>query len=244
MYSPKIVYSALRDIYREEVEALSSAEIKEVDDESPESRLAHHLMVLYAWGEIGTEKDGLIEAFFEKAPSVITSKALSHIGRDLDSNSRTEEPECIKRFKELWDWRLNLAGGIDKTPKKNLAAFGRWFASGKCGDQWAFERLEAVLKRTDIGESDLFVFRHMLKVFKDFPRESLRCLRLFIDHNQDQWFFGHKEEDVWKILEAALQMPGQEIKDTAEEIVHLLGSKGYLQYRELLKKETAWPEDC
>jgi len=41
---------------------------------------------------------------------------------------------------------------------------------------------------------------------------------------------------MWSILESALAMDDPVIRNAAEEIVHLLGSKGYMQYRELLKK--------
>jgi hypothetical protein len=40
------------------------------------------------------------------------------------------------------------------------------------------------------------------------------------------------------ILEAGLAMDDPTIRDAAEEIAHLLGSKGCLQYRALLRTQT------
>ena len=73
-------------------------------------------------------------------------------------------------------------------------------------------------------------------MFSSFPRESLRCLRLFVDQNDDQWFFmrAGKDKGAWKLLEQAMASADAGIREAAEEIVHLLGSKGYLEYRELL----------
>ena len=231
----KSVFRLLKDVFRAEVELLADWKADKEDHASPQLRLSEYLMVFYAWGEADTDPGGIIEAFFRMAPAKLTTKAIDFIGRDLEHDD-TSNPAIVERFKKLWDWRIEIAGGIDKVPKEDLSTFGCWFASGKCGEAWAFSHLENVLRRTDIGRSKNFVFEHMADVFKDYPKESLRCLRLFIDRNQDTWFFGHKEKGVWNILEAGLAMDDPAIKDAAEEIVHLLGSKGYLQYRELLKK--------
>lgn len=77
----------------------------------------------------------------------------------------------------------------------------------------------------------------MSEVFGEYPAEPLRCLNLFMKKNDDLWFFGHKEKGVWSILEQAMQHENPEIWKQAENIIHLLGSKGYLEYRELLKRD-------
>lgn len=236
MFSGRILFDLLGEVYRQEVERLSGRETDDDEYGTPEIRLADHLMILCAWGTIGTEKGGLVDTFFRKANHKLTAKALDFVGRDLHGE-KTLEPEYVERFKALWDWRLEMAGGIDKTPRDDLASFGWWFASGKCGDAWAFERLEKVLERTDIPHPNMFVFNYMAGVSKDYPKQSLRCLRLFIDRNRDEWFFGRKKEAVWNILASALAMEDPAIKGEAESLVHLLGSKGYLQYRELLSKK-------
>jgi hypothetical protein len=77
----------------------------------------------------------------------------------------------------------------------------------------------------------------MRHVFKDYPEQSLRCLNLFIEKNDDPFFFLHrKREGVWRILEQGLAHEDIKIQKEAENIIHLLGSKGFLEYRELLKR--------
>jgi hypothetical protein len=231
----KSAFRVLKDIFHKEVDALANWKPDNDEDVSPQIQLSDYLMVFYAWGEADTELGGIIEAFFRIAPAKLTAEALEFIGRDLAQKDPSDP--VIERFKKLWDWRIEIAGGIDKVPKEDLSTFGCWFASGKCGEAWAFSHLEKVLQRTDIGRPKNFVFEHMADIFEKYPAESLRCLRLFIDRNQTPWFFGHKEKGVWNILEAGLAMDDPAIRDAAEEIVHLLGSKGYLPYRELLQKK-------
>ena len=139
-------------------------------------------------------------------------------------------------YKALWSWRVEKAGGTEKIPDAELAAFSWWFASGLCGDDWAFPYLEKTLERTDIEYSNYDVFEHMSSIFMTYPGQSLRCLRLFIDKNNEPWFFDlEREEGVWKILEQGLSHEDSIVRNDAEDIVHMLGAKGYLQYRELLK---------
>ncbi len=77
----------------------------------------------------------------------------------------------------------------------------------------------------------------MNQVFKDHAKESLRCLRLFIENNDDPWFLQlHMKTDVFEVLEQGVAHENLEICEAAVDIVHLLGSKGYFQYRALLKK--------
>ena len=124
-------------------------------------------------------------------------------------------------------------------PEKELSAFGWWFSGGHFDPAWSYENLEAALTRTGVSRSNLYVFEYMSSIFGDFPRESLRCVRLFIGKNDDPWFFvsNRKQKGIWTILEQGLQHPDAEVRKESQSIVHLLGSKGHLEYRDLLKDD-------
>ncbi len=238
LYSRRLghnVTSLIMDIYREEILTLKGKAIGEDTHKSPETRLAEHVVVLYLSGECGLEHDSLIDLLFRIAPEEICAHTLDFIGRDTN---RPEPPERIvlKKMKELWEWRVKQGGGIASMPRKELSTFGWWFAGGHFEDEWAFKWLEEVLKCTGISRSNLFVFERMSEVFADHPAESLRCLSLFMEKNDDPWFFGHKEKGVWSILEQGVQHKDPNIHDQAEDIIQRLGAKGYLEYRELLKR--------
>jgi len=128
--------------------------------------------------------------------------------------------------------------------KPELSAFGWWFACGRFGADWTYRRLEQVLERTNVEQANLFVIQRMAATVAQYPSAALRCLRLFIEGTQDPWGLGSagsgpKPDTPWYVLETCLAMDDPEIRERAEDIVHLLGSKGFLEYRELLRRDPA-----
>ena len=122
-------------------------------------------------------------------------------------------------------------------PEKELSAFGWWFSGGSFDPAWSFQYLAIALKQAGVSRSNLYVFEYMSTIFESYPQESLRCIQLFIDNNDDPWFFvsNRKQKGIWAILEQGVQHADPEIRKESESIIHLLGSKGHLDYRELLK---------
>jgi hypothetical protein len=230
------VTRTVMNIYREEALGLKGKQIGDKAYKSPETRLAEHVVLLYLWGEYGLEDNSLIDIFFKTAPSQLTAHAMDFIARDT-YGAKVPVPAITERMKALWDWRVKRVGGPNKMSKEEMSAFGWWFASGQFDAAWAFRHLEETLKRTGIGRSNLQVFERMSVLFSGHPHEALRCLRLFIDRNDDPWFFRspRKKEGARTLLEQAMNSTDAAIVEKAEEIIHLLGSKGYLEYRELLK---------
>lgn len=239
LYTP--VYDIVRNVYREEVERLAEKSVKEDSSRTPEKRLVEHVVVLYVRGKVGLDDNDLVDVLFRKAPEELTAYAMDFIGRSMNGRGPIES-EAVKKFKALWDWRAKVTEDMKTMLDKELSAFGWWFASGLFDDDWTFPYFETVLKRTLINQSKRYVFEHMSRVFKDHSKESLQCLRLFIEKNDDPWFLQpHMKTGVLQVLEQGVAHENPEIREAAVDIVHLLGSKGYLQYRVLLKtiSETA-----
>lgn len=239
LYGGRIYSSVTKiamDIYREEVLRLKGKQIGGKMYKSPETRLAEHIVLLYLWGEYGLEDNSLIDMFFKIAPSQLTVHTMDFLGRDTH-DAKTHEPVITERMKALWDWRVERVGGPDKMPNEELSAFGWWFAGGQFDAAWALSRLEETLKRTGVSRSSMQVCERLSALFSGHPREALRCLRLFIDKNADPWFFlrARKQQGAWTLLEQAMNSKDDAVRDKAEEIIHLLGSKGYLEYREMLR---------
>lgn len=228
------VFGVIRCIYEEEVRALIVKTFEEDVYRSPETKLVEHVVIMYAREKVTLDEGDLLHIIFSSAPTEVRAYAIDFMGRSM--RWELEQP-MIDRFKEFWEWRIKKVGGIIEITDQELSAFGWWFASGRCGEDWAFPYLEKTLKQTDIGKSNREVFEHINSIFGNYPKQSLRCLRLFVYKNQDPWFFHpHEDEAVWKILEKGIAYDDSEIQEAAEGIIHLLGSKGYLLYRELLKK--------
>jgi len=227
----------LMDIYREEVLRRKGRQIGENTYKSPETRLAEHIVMMYLWGEYGLEDDSLIDLFFKTVPSQLTAHAMDFLGRDTCGVSASE-PAMTEKMKALWEWRVKQAGGPANMPKEELSAFGWWFAGRQFDVAWTFRHLEETLKRTGVGRSKQQVFERMSTVFPNYPNESLRCLRLLAERNDDPWLFrgSRNQKEVWSLLEQAMKNTDDKVRDAAESIIHLLGSKGFLEYRGLLKK--------
>ena len=231
------VAKVLTEIYREEVLKLRGKDLGDKQSRTPEAHLVEHIVILHLWDDAHTlDEGGLVDLLFKNAPVQLTAHAMSFMARAA-CRQPPLEAKVRERMKALWEWRVRQVGGPDKMPKEELSGFGWWFACGAFDAGWAFGYLEAALKQTDIGHSRLQVFERLNEAFATHPQESLRCLRLFIDRNEDPWFCrgGRQQKGVWALLEQAIASSDSAIRDPAEDIVHLLGSKGYLEYRELLK---------
>jgi hypothetical protein len=233
-------YDAVRPLYFEAVSRLAASHAQEDDDRSPDHKLTEHVIMLYARERVSLNPDDLLTLLFSVAPVDLTAHAMEVIGKIMQD---TPPPAASlkDRFKALWEWRVQTAGGMEKIPDKELSAFGWWFASGGFGAEWDFSCLEKILQRTSLGLSQQFACDRMATLFKDYPAQSLRCLRLLLDRNDDHWFFyPDRERGVWRILEQGMSHPDPSIKASAEEIIHLLGSRGFLEYRELRNPSVSW----
>jgi len=235
LYNP--VFDVISGIYAQEVKALAGKTVKEDHYRSAEHRLVEHVAILYARKKVDLAKDGLVDVLFRTAPETLTFHAIEFIGRSLFENDL--KPDVVPLFVKLWEWRVNdVAGGVAKMPLKELSAFSWWFASGRCDPAWAFKYLQEALQRTGISRSNHFVFERMTELFPKYPEESMHCLRSFIDRNDDPWFLrgSRRQKGVWTLLEQAVKSDVPGIKDRAIDILNLLGSKGYLEFRELMPK--------
>lgn len=240
VYVPQIykqVCDLIKGIYRDEIRRLATDESRKRGYHDLAQKLGEHAAVIYARGWDDLAEGSLVDLFFANAPEELRAHVLGFLGRDLRKDTPLGD-DTVARFKRLWEWRVTALAGADKVAEKELGEFGWWFASGRCGEEWALDHLETVLLRTGALSDEMGVFEHMAQVFEQFPKESLRCLKLYVEKTQNPWFFGlAREGGPWEILRKGIAHEAAEVCEASEEIVHLLGSKGYLQYREILKME-------
>lgn len=232
------LYEKLIPIYLEEVELLQDRKIPEKKYRSYEHRLAEHVVLLYAWEKVGLEADSLVDKFFHVAPSALTAHAMEFLGWDMKRNQ--DEPvdfEVQTRMKELWDWRIGICEGAENLPSEELQAFGYWFAWGEFDPAWALPYLLIVIRGPGLGHANSYVFERMAQVFSQEPERILELTEEFVETNTDPWFYvgSRKERGIWNLLQQAVHHPIAAIQSKAREIVNLVGSKGHLEFRELLK---------
>jgi hypothetical protein len=225
------------DQYAAALDRLGKVKEKKTWIADPGERLAEHLMFFYWRGKIAIEHPrGLLNRFWSQAPESIRAHALGFIGRKFESTKETIPPEILQRLQFLWEQRLSAAKEKPNSHKREMAAFGWWFISGKFEDSWIMAQLIEALKISGKMEISESVVEKLASLAQPMPYETIKCLELLVKGDRDGW-----DIDMWRghariILSSALQSGNKEASATAENVIHYFGSRGYLDFRDLLKK--------
>jgi len=200
----------------------------------PDERLANHLIVFYARGKIDlSDPEGKFYKFWTKASDKLRGHALAHAGELLQREM--PPPEILKRLQALWESRLAVAKVSPDNHKAEMAAFGWWFVSKKFDDKWAIDQLIESLEISGKTKPDHLVIEQLANTSRSIPKESVRCLELMIKGDEEGWRIYSWRKHAQEILATAIQSPDFEVVQAAENLVHYLGSKGYFEFRDLLK---------
>jgi hypothetical protein len=229
------VFDVLREQYRHAVERIGCRRDDTRWLADPDEKLAEHLMVFYWRGKLSLD-DPLLTAFWEKASDTLRGHAFSFVGRALKQTSGEIPAEVLDRLTQLWEVRLALAKQFQSPADlvKEMAAFGWWFVSDKFDVGWAIAQLSESLRLVHKTEPDHMVLEHLAKSVETHPMESAECLRMIAEGDREGWNLYASRDHVRRILEVALQNPtaGEE----AKRIIHYLGSRGFLEFRNLLER--------
>ena len=233
-YAYDSVFELLREQYRYAVEHISETPTKEGHLAEPDEQLAEHLMALYWRGKLDYERSSdLLRRFYEKAPEKLRRHAIEFVGRSL-KNTYDVPSEILERLKRFWQWRVEEAAGTSQAGE--LVAFGWWFVSGKFNDAWAVEQLRTALELTGKVKPDFIVAEHLAKLASNMPREAVECLRLTVEGDKDNLAIHGWREHARTILERALASSDRQTHDAGENLVHELGARGHLSFRDLLPR--------
>lgn len=223
----------LREQYRYAIDRIGSHHDDTRLPANPDHRLAEHLMVFY-WRGLLSPDDLLFTTFWEKAPVSLRGHALRFIGQALRRTEEAIPPEILERLKNLWEMRLENAKSAQQSldHMHEMAAFGWWFVSDKFDRDWAMAQLLESLRLAKRTDPDHWVLEHLIRTVKTHPVQSVQCLKIIVEECREMWTLYAGEEEIRQILSVALQNPNT--RKTAEGIVHYLGSRGFLEFRELL----------
>jgi len=115
-----------------------------------------------------------------------------------------------------------------------LAGFGWWFASGKFGDKWALPELITAVKLCGRMESDHFVVERLAKVAPGAPLEAIQALAALAESDKEGWSISGWLEEARTIFSTAHERSDAATREAAEDLIHRLGARGYLGFRDLL----------
>lgn len=198
-------------------------------DESP-TRLAHHLVVLYGRGR--PEAEPLLTEFFNRAPQWLRGDAIGHIGWSLGEGGEIPE-NVIRRFQSLWESRRALAEKSPADFAKELSSFGSWAAVQNFPTIWILTELARLLPLVDELDRDHAVMERLVREAAQYPVETTRVATLMVDREVG-WSLSSWEHELEAILKAVLASDSNEAKNLANDLINLLGRKGYLSFRTLL----------
>jgi hypothetical protein len=203
----------------------------------PEERLAEHLMLMYGRGKLALEPPtGLLGRFFEKAPGRVRGRAIEFIGRRLRDNKGDIPPAVIQRFGALWERRMERARSAPAESVEELANFGWWFVSQKFDEAWALRQLEEALRLAKNADPSMMmmVAETLASVAARRPREAVRCLEELVEADREGWGILGSEGQALTILATAMGGGDAEARETATALIHRLGRRGRLGFRDLL----------
>lgn len=230
------VLDILREQYRHAVERLGCRRDDTRWRGNPDERLTEHLMAFYWRGKLSLE-DPLFRTFWEKAPDGVRGHAIEFVGRALKQTEGDIPAEILERLKQLWELRLAIAKKAQQPSdfEKEMAAFGWWLVSDKFDVAWAIAQLSESLQLVHRTDPEHMVLEHLAKTVEKHPKKSAECLRMIAKGDREGWNLYASRDHIRRILEVALQNPTAGTE--AERIIHYLGSRGFLEFRNLLEGE-------
>jgi len=233
----KDVLHVLRDEYARAVERIGAVSTEIPSWESADEHLASHLMTFYGHGDLTLDTtQGLLSRFFARASDSLRGHAIGFIGRGFCNSEAEIDSDVLERFRTLWEWRMEVASAADspESHRAELSAFGWWFASGKFDDTWAIEQLHKVLEIVGRVEPDHKVAERLATLAGDMPLLATQCLRLMIEGDKEDWRVHMWKDEARAILSTALGSSDKKAHDLAEDVVHRLGARRFLEFRDLL----------
>lgn len=232
------VFEVLRDQYAAAIERLDARREERRQLGDPDDRLAEHLMTFYWRGKLDTDgPESLLTRFWNRASEEIRGHALDFIGRSLYNLKDNVTHQTLERLMNLWRGRLTVAKE-SATPDihgAEMAAFGWWFVSEKFEDAWAIKQLGEALKMVGKTEPDDMVIERLASLSRTMPRDAVQCLEGLVKGDREDWRIHGWREHIRTILAPALRETDLETRTAAENLVHYLGSRGYFQFRDLLR---------
>lgn len=232
------LFPFLKEEYRRSISLLGAASKRGHKYADLNELLPHHFMIVYAH-ELA--QDDLIDEFFDKAPAQARGVALSFVGRVILKKELAKIPPekldlKIERFKALWEKRLNLPK--DKQNKEEFKEFGWWFARSPFGKEWTINQLVRTLEVTGGEiEPEYEIPKELSNYVDEFPAQAMTALSLVAHGDKEGWRIRFSDGEYRDIIQKVMKGRNVKAKKVAVNLIHYLGQREYMEYRDLLKSE-------
>jgi len=229
------VFEWLRDEYAYAVEKIGSHDHGWAQPQAPDYSLAQHLMSFFWRGKLEYESD-IIGSFFRRADPKLRGHALNFIGRSLRNTKEAIPKEIAERLKGFWEKRVEAAKLQPEACAEELKEYGWWFASSKLDDEWSVHQLLEALHLAKRVEPDHLVVERLVDMAKAMPRPCIWALEMIIEGDTKGWSVLGWSDKAKEIIRTARKSGDPVARQSAEDLVNLLGSRGYFDFGDLLKE--------
>jgi hypothetical protein len=198
----------------------------------PDERLGNHLVLFYRHRELD-RTDSLLERFFERADSRLRYSVLVDAVRQIQEISESDRADVVKRLCKLWEWRCKDALNEEADDYHELSSFAWWFLKDDFETNWRLEQLRLIQEKNIKLELDGRVLEKLVELAEEHLPEVITCLKA-IAENQNNTHWGIYDDHAKAILRKGLASSDPAIHDCSENLVHYIGSLGFLSFRGLL----------
>jgi hypothetical protein len=195
-----------------------------------DERLGGHLLLYYRHRAMRLE-DQLLVSFFDAVTDEMRYKALTAAVRGIQNLEGQDLDSACEQLKRLWEWRVDKTKTTDATRERS--AFCWWFSKEQFEPTWALEQLALTFKRGAELELENLVLRRLKELVVKYRHEVFQCLDLIV-RKSEKHHWGLYDDEVKEILRVILAFDDDLLRERAEDLVHHIGSLGFLSFRELL----------
>jgi hypothetical protein len=197
----------------------------------PDKRLGGHLVLYYRHGALELD-DPLLSGFFDEASDDLRHSVLTDAVRGIQDLKDEDLALACQRLKLLWERRVEETKGGDAT--REWSAFCWWFIKKQFEPAWALGQLALALERGAELELEGSVLSQLRELAVEYPHEVFECLDLIVQKSEKpNW--GLYNNEVKEILRVILASDDDLLRECAEDLLHHIGSLGFLSFRELLQ---------
>jgi hypothetical protein len=229
------LFKIIEKQYNRAIVELGKHTVRKHHFDTPEQSLSQHLTAYYWRGLIELET-GLLADFYTNSSTDLKAEVIEFIGRICKNDEKTQE-KVRERFVTLLEKRISelKKDGTSQDSIQELQSLSWWFASEQFENPWMLEKLlEALQMGCDI-EGDHLIIERFANMTNQFPLLVIRCSRLMVENDKKGWGVVHWRDELRSTIHNVLNGDDQQAKKEAEEFVHRLGSRGHLEFSDLIK---------
>jgi hypothetical protein len=203
---------------------------------SPRVGLGSHLVAFYLRGLISLDDaGGHLASFFETSSPATRLEVLSALGRSLGPRTDLTH-EIGERLMALWEWRLNAVTSSDDLEQlPELGGFSWWLTCEGLSAEWRLEQLEDLVAYPAVLLPGLFVYEFIASVAARWPLRAVTAVRSLIDEGVGTWPGLVGRDHIHEVLRVCLASADAAAQTRADELLQLLGAKGFGDFRDLAR---------